>query len=328
MNGVPYGLPIGRALTPEDGMSGNSHWPDLPLAAWADTCATLHLWTQIVGKIRLKSTPLINHWWNVTFPVDARGLIAPANSHGSLTFDVAFDLTDHKLAIATSDGRRDGFALAPMPVADFYAEFMGRLKRLGIDVHIWTTPSEIENAIPFENDRVHSHYDAAYASRFHQALTQSARVMNDFRARFIGKVSPVHFFWGSFDLAVTRFSGRRAPPPTSTTPNVAAWVMAEAYSHEVCSCGFWPGNGGFGRAAFYVYAYPEPAGYGDTRLRTPEAFYDKGLGQFILPYEAVRQAREPDGLLLGFLQETYEAAADLAKWDRNALERGTGNRNL
>ena len=208
-----------------------------------------------------------------------------------------------------------------MAVADFYTEFMARLRRLGIDVHIWTMPCEIENCVPFDHDRGHAQYDPEYVSRFQQALLQSARVMNEFRARFIGKVSPVHFFWGSFDLAVTRFSGRPAPPPKGITPNVASWVMAEAYSHEVSSCGFWPGNGGYGRAAFYVYAYPEPAGYGETRLKTADAFYDKNLGQFILSYDAVRQARDPDALLLGFLQETYEAAANLAKWDRRALER-------
>jgi hypothetical protein len=189
-------------------------------------------------------------------------------------------------------------------------------------VHIWTMPSEIADAVPFDQDRAHAQYDPDYAGRFRLALIQSARVMEEFRARFIGKASPVHFFWGSFDLAVTRFSGRTAPPPTSATPHVANWVMAEAYSHEVSSCGFWPGNGGYGRAAFYVYAYPEPAGYGDTRLSTAEAGYDKNLGQFILPYDAVRRARDPDALLLGFLQETYAAAADLAKWDRQALERG------
>ena len=209
-----------------------------------------------------------------------------------------------------------------MSVADFYAAFMGRLLRLGIDVHIWTMPGEIANAVPFEQDRAHAQYDREHVTRFRQVLVQAARVMNEFRARFIGKVSPVHFFWGSFDLAVTRFSGRTAPPPTGVTPNVAGWVMAEAYSHEVSSCGFWPGNGGYGCAAFYVYVYPEPAGYGDTRLRTPEALYDRNLGQFILPYDAVCAARDPDALLLGFLQETYDAAADLAKWDRKALERG------
>jgi hypothetical protein len=303
-------------------MSGNSLWPDLPLSAWPDTCETLHRWTQIAGKVRLATTPLVNHWWNVTLHVNSRGLAAPANFCAGRTFDIVFDFVEHRLRIVTSDGRVESFALRPMSVADFYAEFMRRLRGIDIDVHIWTMPSEIENAAPFDRDRTHAHYDAEYASRFRQALTQSARIMNEFRARFIGKASPVHFFWGSFDLAVTRFSGRTAPPPKGVTPNVASWVMAEAYSHEVSSCGFWPGNGGYGRAAFYVYAYPEPAGYGDTRLRTAEAFYDNNLGQFILPYDAVRDARDPDALVLGFLQETYEAAADLAKWDRNALERG------
>jgi hypothetical protein len=227
----------------------------------------------------------------------------------------------HQLYIATSDGRIASMKLAPMSVADFYAGFMDRLRQLGIDVHIWTMPSEIANAVPFEQDRTHAQYDAEYATRFHQALVRSARLMTEFRARFIGKVSPVHFFWGSFDLAVTRFSGRTAPPPTSVIPNVASWVMTEAYSHEVSSCGFWPGNGGYGRAAFYVYAYPEPKGYGDARLSMSEAFYDKTIGQFILPYDAVRAAHDPDALLLSFLQETYAAAADLGKWDRKALER-------
>ena len=213
-------------------------------------------------------------------------------------------------------------ALKPMTVAEFYDEFMLRLCRLDIDVQTWTMPCEIEHAVPFEQDRSHAQYDHDYVSRFHQALVQAHRVMSTFRTRFIGKVSPVHFFWGSFDLAVTRFSGRTAPPPKGVTPNVANWVMAEAYSHEVSSCGFWPGNGGFGTAAFYVYAYPEPDRYGDTRLGTAEASYNKDLGQFILPYDAVRKARDPDALLLGFLQETYAAAADLAKWDRKALERG------
>jgi hypothetical protein len=303
-------------------MGGNSLWPDLPLSAWADTCETLWRWTQIAGKVRLKTTPLVNHWWNVSYRVNARGLVAPANVHGERTFDIAFDFVDHQLRLATSDGGRESFALAPKSVADFYAEFMRRLQRLDINVNIWTMPSEIENAVPFDQDREHAQYDPEYVSRFHHALVQAERVMNDFRCRFIGKASPVHFFWGSFDLAVTRFSGRTAPPPKGTTPNVADWVMAEAYSHEVSSCGFWPGNGGYGRAAFYVYTYPEPAGYGDTRLRIADAFYDKDLGQFILPYDAVRQARDPDALLLGFLQETYEAAADLAKWDRASLERG------
>jgi Family of unknown function (DUF5996) len=304
-------------------MTGHALWPDLPLAAWTDTCETLHRWTQVAGKVRLKQTPLVNHCWNVTLRVGSRGLVAPANPYAGGSFDILFDLTGHQLHISTSDGRTESFALAPIAVADFYAEFMQRLRRLDIDVHIWTMPSEIVDAVPFDQDRMHAHYDPEYASRFHQALLQAARVMTAFRARFIGKASPVHFFWGSFDLAVTRFSGRTAPPPTSVIPHVASWVMAEAYSHEVSSCGFWPGNGGYGRAAFYVYAYPEPAGYGGTPLRTAEAFYDKKLGQFILPYDAVRTSSDPDALLLGFLQETYEAAADLAKWDRKALERPT-----
>jgi hypothetical protein len=302
-------------------MSGNSLWPDLPLAAWSDTCETLHRFTQIAGKVRIASTPLINHWWNATLHVNSRGLVAPANFHAGHSFDIAFDFIDHAVRIVTGDGRKESLALAPMPVADFYAEFMRRLHRLDIDVHIWTMPSEIENAVTFDLDRTHAQYDPDYAARFHQTLVSSARVMEEFRAGFLGKASPVHFFWGSFDLAVTRFSGRTAPPPTSVIPNVAPWVMAEAYSHEVSSCGFWPGNGGYGRAAFYVYAYPEPPGYGATRLRTGDAFYDQGLGQFILPYDAVRQARDPDALLLGFLQETYAAAADMAKWDRASLER-------
>jgi hypothetical protein len=271
--------------------------------------------------VRLKQTPLINHWWNVTFFVNSRGLVAPANPYAGGTFDIVFDLTGHHLHIVTSNGRLESLALVPMSVADFYTAFMERLHRLGIDVDIWTMPSEIENAVPFEQDHTHAQYDAEYVSRFRQTLVQAARVMNAFRARFLGKASPVHFFWGSFDLAVTRFSGRTAPPPTSVTPNVANWVMAEAYSHEVSSCGFWPGNGGYGRAAFYVYAYPEPQGYGDTRLTMADGFYDKNVGQFILPYDCVREARDPEALLLAFLQETYAAAADLAKWDRAALER-------
>ena len=302
-------------------MSDNSHWPDLPLAAWSETCDTLQLWTQIVGKVRIACTPLTNHWWNATLFVTGRGLAAPAMSYPGGTFDIVFDFANHQLLIETSECRTESFALKPMTVADFYAVFMEKLHRLGIDVRIWTMPGEVENAIPFDQDRAHAEYDPVYVQRFWRALIEANRIMNEFRTRFIGKASTVHFFWGSFDLAVTRFSGRTAPAPKGVTPNVASWVMAEAYSHEVSSCGFWPGNGGYGRAAFYVYAYPEPAGYGDAVLDTAGAFYDKNLGQFILPYDAVRQARDPDALLLGFLQETYSAAADLAKWDRKALAR-------
>jgi len=303
------------------GASTNSQWPDLPFEAWRETCETLILWMQIVGKVRIACTPLINHWWNATFDVTSRGLIAPAMPYRERTFDMVFDFAEHRLRIEMSDGRAAAVALEPMRVADFYAAVMQALHRLDIDVHIWTMPSEIENAIPFEQDRTHRQYDRVYVERFWHALMHANRVFTDFRAGFIGKASPVHFYWGGLDLAVTRFSGRTAPPLKGETPNVAKWVMDEAYSHEVSSCGFWPGNGGYGRAAFYVYAYPEPADYGGTRLKTAEAAYDDNLGQFILPYDAVRQAHDPDALLLGFLQETYEAAAELGKWDRKALER-------
>ena len=302
-------------------MDRTSLWPDLPLEAWSQTCDTLHLWTQIAGKVRIAATPLINHWWNSTFLVTARGLAAPAMPYANGTFDIIFDFAHHQLVIETRDCRVESFPLVPMTVADFYAEFMNRLRRLGVDIQIRTMPCEIEKPTPFDQDRTHAQYDPVHAQNFWRALVQSARVMTAFRSRFIGKVSPVHFFWGSFDLAVTRFSGRTAPPPKGHTPYVADRVMAEAYSHECASCGFWPGNGGFGYPAYYVYAYPEPAGYGDTRLRTQEAAYNTDLGQFILPYDAVRKANDPDALLLGFLQETYEAAANLAKWDRQSLER-------
>jgi Family of unknown function (DUF5996) len=302
-------------------ISSPDAWPDIPFAAWSDTCETLYRWTQIAGKVRLALTPLINHWWNVTLYLTARGLSTSAIPYAGRSFAIVFDFIDHKLIIPCSDGRVEVLPFAPMSVKDFYAEFMRRLEALGIDVHIWTMPSEIENAVPFDQDTVHAAYDPVYAQRFWRALASADRVMNAFRARFIGKCSPVHFFWGSFDLAVTRFSGRTAPPLTGTTPNVATRVMNEAYSHEVSSCGFWPGNGGYGRAAFYVYAYPQPERYGETKLTTAGAFYDNDLGQFILPYDVVRAARDPDALLLGFLQETYAAAADLAHWDRAALER-------
>ena len=302
-------------------MTTNAPWPPLPLSEWSETCETLHRWTQIVGKVRMVLTPMVNHWWSVTLHVTSRGLTTRPMPYGARTCCIDFDFIDHRLIIAASDGATEHLALAPMSVADFYAEVMTRLQRVGIDVHIWTMPNEIENAVAFDEDHTHAQYDPVWVQRFWQALLQSDRVLKEFRARFIGKASPVHFFWGSFDLAATRFSGRVAPPPTGVTPNVAAWVMQEAYSHEVCSCGFWPGNGGYGKPAFYVYAYPEPAGYGARSLSTAEAFYDRGVGQFILPYEAVRTSAEPDKLLLSFLQETYEAAADLGRWDRQSLER-------
>jgi hypothetical protein len=297
------------------------HWPDLPLAEWADTCATLHLWTQVVGKIRLAHAPLINHWWQVPLYVSSRGLTTSAIAYGARSFQLDFDFLAHNLIIQSSDGATAKIALAPRTVADFYAEVMSRLRELGLETRIWTMPVEIADAIPFDQDRDHASYDPDYAQRFWRILVQADRVCTLFRSRFLGKVSPVHFFWGSFDLAVSRFSGRAAPTLTSNSPNLGAWVMQEAYSHEVSSCGFWPGNGGFGQAAFYSYAYPEPPAFSEAPVRPDAAHYDPDLGQFILPYDAVRRASSPDNDLLDFLQTTYGAAADLAHWDRAALER-------
>jgi hypothetical protein len=296
-------------------------WRELPLSEWADTCATLHLWTQVIGKIRLAHAPMINHWWQVTLYVTSRGLTTSPIPYGTRCFQIDFDFIDHRLVIQTSDGTVEVIPLIPRTVADFYAEVMGRLRGLGLETRIWTMPVELDDAIPFERDREHASYDAEYAQRFWRILVQVERVFTRFRSGFLGKVSPVHFFWGSFDLAVTRFSGRTAPPLTSESPNLRR-VMQEAYSHEVSSCGFWPGNGGFGQPAFFSYAYPEPAGFGAAQVRPAGASYNEDYGQFILPYEAVRQAPSPDENLTDFLLSTYGAAADLAHWDRHALERG------
>jgi hypothetical protein len=270
---------------------------------------------------------MMNHWWQVVLYVTSRGLTTSPIPHEGLTFDVTFDFIDHALLIETSNGSSETFALRPMSVAAFYSEFSARLRRLGIEVKVWTMPCEIPDAVPFEEDSAHAAYDPVYAHRFFRVLLQTHRVFTSFRSQFIGKASPVHFFWGSFDLAVTRFSGRSAPPHPGIAPNLANWVMQEAYSHEVSSCGFWPGNGGYGRAAFYSYAYPEPPSFSAAQLRTPEAFYDQQLKEFVLSYDAVRQSADPDRTLMGFLQETYAAAADAAGWNRGALERaGPGRR--
>jgi hypothetical protein len=300
--------------------STTADWPALPFSEWSETCATLHLWTQIVGKIRLAHTPTVNHWWNVPLYVTSRGLTTSPMSRGPQGFQIDFDFIDHRLIISTCAGAIETIDLAPRSVADFQAELMGRLRALDLETHIWTMPVEIPDAIPFELDHDHAAYDPEYVNRFWHVLVQVDRLLNQFRARFTGKVSPVHFFWGSFDMAVTRFSGRTAPAMNSDSPNLGAWVMREAYSHEVSSCGFWPGNG-YGRAAFYSYAYPEPAGFGQVPIRQDATFYDAALGQFILPYDAVREARSPDVEVMRYLQGTYEAAADLAGWDRAALER-------
>jgi hypothetical protein len=295
-------------------------WPSLPFAEWRDTCATLHMWTQIIGKIRLAQAPLINHWWQVPLYVTSRGLTTSPIPLGERVFEIGFDFIDHRLTIETGDGKADGFALRPIAVADFYAEATQRLRALGIDSHIWTTPVEIPDPIPFEQDRTNAAYDPDYANRFWRSLVQADRVFTAFRARFLGKASPVHFFWGSFDLAVTRFSGRRAPQHPGA-PNVADKVTREAYSHEVSSCGFWPGGAGMEQPIFYSYAYPRPAGFGDAPVTPAPAFYSRDFGEFILPYDEVRQASSPDEALIDFLQSTYEAAATLAHWDRAELER-------
>jgi hypothetical protein len=305
--------------------SSAADWPELPLAAWADTCATLHLWTQVVGKVRLAHAPMVNHWWQVPLYVGPRGLTTSAIPCGVRSFQIDFDFIEHRLRIDGSDGRRATMALEPRSVADFHAELMGRLRELGVETRIWTMPVEIEGAIPFELDHEHAAYDPAYVERFWRILLQVDRVFGRFRAGFIGKSSPVHFFWGSFDLAVTRFSGRTAPPIQSDTPNVGRWVMQEAYSHECSSAGFWPGNGGFGKPAFFSYAYPEPPGFADTAMSPAATYYDNDLGQFILRYDDMRQSSAPDELLMDYLRYTYAAAADTGRWDRAALERPTSS---
>jgi Family of unknown function (DUF5996) len=297
-------------------------WPALPYEAWKDTYTTLHLWTQIVGKIRLAQTPWINHSWHVTLYVTPRGLTTSPIPYGEREFQIDFDFIDHALLIQTSDGETRRLALEPRSVAEFYDALMAALAEAGIHVRIYGRPNEVANPIPFREDRAHAAYDADYAQRFWRVLLQADRVFKQFRTRFGGKVSPVHFFWGSFDHAVTRFSGRTAPPHPGGIPNLPDPVTREAYSHEVSSAGFWPGGSGVDYPAFYSYAYPAPAGFATTPVRPEAAFFHKQLGEFILPYDAVRTAPAPDALLLDFLQTTYEAAANAAKWDRAALEYG------
>ncbi|WP_301123402.1 DUF5996 family protein [Mycolicibacterium fortuitum] len=293
-------------------------WPALRVADWEPTRDTLHMWTQIVGKIRLTHSPLVNHWWQVTFYVSPRGLTTSSIPSRNRLFDMEFDFVDHVLAIRTSDGGSGSVALASKSVAEFYDETFTALRQLGIDTRISATPNEVDPAIPFAQDHQHASYDAEAANLFWRQLIQAHRVINDFRSHYIGKVSPVHFFWGSFDMACTRFSGRPAPEHPGGAPNCADWVMVEGYSHELSSCGFWPGGGEEG--AFYAYAYPEPEGFADYPVGPDAAFYSKDFRQFLLPYEAVRTSPEPDRDLMNFLQSTYAAAADLAGWDRAALE--------
>lgn len=295
-------------------------WPALPLDAWRDTYATLHRWLQIVGKVRLTQSPWVNHGWHVTLYVTPRGLTTGAIPHGTRTFSIDFDFISHTLDIRASDGACGGFALHAQPVADFYAQLMAELTRLGLPVRINRLPNEIPDAIPFDEDRTHAAYDTDYAQRFWRVLAQVDRVLKIFRAEFRGKASPVHVFWGALDIAVSRFSGRVAPPHPGGIPNLPDAITREAYSHEVCSCGFWPGDG-IGYPAFYAYIYPEPDGFSAARVAPSRAYYHTALREFVLPYEAVRESAAPDATLLTFLRSTYVAAADAARWDRAALER-------
>jgi len=292
-------------------------WPQLRVDDWTATRETLHRWLQIVGKVRLARAPMLNHWWQVTLYLTPRGLTTSSMPAGERAFEIEFDFCAHRLRI-TADGEQRALALEPKTVADFYAEVMDALAALGVATPIWPLPVEIEHVTPFDQDTEHAAYDADAAHLFWRQLVQADRVMKAFRAGWAGKVSPVHFFWGAMDMAVTRFSGRPAPRHPGGAPNCGDWVMVEGYSHELSSCGFWPGGGEEG--AFYAYAYPEPEGFATAPVRPAEAFYSDGLRQFLLPYEAVRTAPDPDAAALAFLQSTYEAAADLGRWDRAALE--------
>lgn len=295
-------------------------WPELAYGAWTDTRATLHLWTQVVGKIRLKQTPWLNHSWHVPLYLTARGLTTSPIPYDARSFEIKFDFIEHALDVVVSDGAYRRISLRPETVADFYARVMSALAELGLSIAINENPCEIAGAIPFSQDHIHSSYDRDYVRRFWEVLVQSDRILKRFRTRFIGKSSPVHFFWGSFDLAVTRFSGRRAPPFSGKTPGVPIEVMREAYSHEVSSAGFWPGGNGTDYPAFYSYAYPTPEHFQSSAVLPDGAFFDDRLGEFLLPYDAVRRSADPDALLLAFLQGTYEAAAESSDWNRAALE--------
>jgi hypothetical protein len=291
-------------------------WPSLPLSSWKETYATVHMWTQIVGKVRLRLTPLVNHWWNVPLYVTARGLTTSRIPYGERAFELWFDFVQHQLVLQTNHGLVKTLALEPRSVAEFYKEFMELLRSAKIEVEIWKMPAEIPDPIAFDQDRVHASYDRASVEKFWRILLSVDTVFNEFRARFIGKCSPVHFFWGSFDLAVTRFSGRRAPERSG-----ADVITREAYSHELSSVGFWPGGGSVQDAAFYSYAAPQPQGFNDEQARPDAAFYDRQLGEFLLMYDDVRKAESPTASLLEFCQSTYEVAATLGKWDRSTLER-------
>ena len=295
-------------------------WPDLQYDKLKDTVSTVQLWTQIVGKIRLIKMPWLNHSWHVTFSVSPKGLTTGGIDYENGIFDLTFDFINHQLLITTSNGDNESIALYPRSVASFYKELFEKLKALEIDVKIYAKPNEIDPAIPFEEDKVHSAYDKDQINLFWKALLKIEPVFNKFRARFSGKCSPVHFFWGSFDLAVSRFSGRTAPQYSGAVNNIPLRVMQESYSHEVSSAGFWPGNEAFPHAAFYSYAYPTPTAFGTQKVLPVEAFYNKEMGEFLLLYDDVRSAAFPDKMLMEFLQSTYDAAADTGNWDKKSLE--------
>jgi hypothetical protein len=293
----------------------NERWPALPYEEWLDTYATLHMWTQVVGKVALARAVPLNHSWAIALQVTARGLATRVLRHGDRTFTMAFDFIDHELVIETADGARQTLPLVPKSVADFYADVMGTLDRMRLPVRIWSTPVEIPSPIPFERDTIHHSYDPELANRFWRIVVEVHRIFTEFRSGYLGKSSPAHFFWGSFDLAVTRFSGRLAPPREGPA------FMREAYSHEVISHGFWPGSGPVLEAAFYAYAVPEPEGLKAARVLPEAAYYHPELNEFVLPYEAVRKSASPDGAIADFVQSTYDRAATLGGWDRRSLER-------
>lgn len=300
-------------------------WPPLALAQWRDSYATLHMWTQIVGKTRLALAPMVNHWWQVTLYVTPRGLTTSAMPAGGRTLAVDFDFIDHGLHLRVSDGATATVRLAPRSVADFHAAYMDALRSLGIEVTMRHVPVEVETAIPFAEDHEHASYDADAAHRWWRVMASADRVMQRFRGRFQGKSSPVHFFWGAFDLCTTRFSGRRAPVHPGGAPNCPDYVMVEGYSHECSSAGFWPGGGAMDEPAFYAYCYPEPAGYRDGKPGPEGAYYHPELREFVLPYEVVRTSASPDETLMHFLEGSYGLAADLGRWDRAAFDRHRGD---
>ncbi|GIF24062.1 hypothetical protein BJ973_004675 [Actinoplanes tereljensis] len=300
-------------------MNEQLEWPRLRVADWTDTRDTLHMWAQIVGKVRMAHAAPVNHWWHVTLYPSARGLTTTAVPHGDGAFDAEFDFVDHQLRLRTTDGRSRSVALVAKPVAEFYAQTMAALTELGVPTSIHAVPNEVENAIPFAEDNTHAAYDPEAAQKFWRQLLRAERAMSGLRTEFYGKASPVHFFWGAMDLAYSRFSGRIAPPHPGGAPNCPPSVMREGYSHELASCGFWPGGGDEG--AFYAYAYPEPAGYADLDGLPEGAYYDRAMGEYLLPYESVAGAPDPDAVLGAFLRSTFAAAADLADWDHQTRTR-------